>query len=172
MYHKKLLTVPHPLRLTFSSATNKRWLRHLKTAEQTYSHRQMKALMKQPKITEFFTKLTTTTTTTKRNRPPNIQKQKRQRTTLPITNHLKQTTIHGKTQNFTPTTTSKHPPTPTKYNKRKYSDIANYLEGQDRTKLSTITFIEKQVILSSSRAPYFNRFNKKFSNNKPLNWTP
>ena len=125
MYHEKLLTVPLPLRLTFSSATNKRWLRHVKTAEQTHSHRQMKALIKQPKITEFFTKLTKTTTTAKRNRPPNIQKQKRQRTTSPTTNHLKQTTIHGKIQTSTPTTTSKHPPTSTKYNKRKYSDITN-----------------------------------------------
>ena len=172
MYHKKLLTIPLPLRLTFSSATNKRWLRHVKTAEQSYSRRQMKALMKQPKITEFFTKPTKMKTTIKRNRPPDNQKQKRQKTTLPNTKHLKQTTLLGKTQNSTLTTTSKHLPSPTKYNKRKYSDITNYLEGQDRTKLSTITFLEKQVILSSSRAPYFNRFNKKFSNNNPLDRTP
>ena len=112
MYHEKLLTIPLPLRLTFSSAINKRWLRHVKIAEQPYSRRQMKALMKQPKMTEFFTKLTKIKTTTKRNSPPNNQKQKKQKTTLPNTKHLKQTTLLGKTQNSTLTTTSKHPQSP------------------------------------------------------------
>jgi hypothetical protein len=130
----------------------------------------MKALIKQTKITEFFTKLTKTQTTPKRTRPHNVHKQKRQRTTSPTRNHFKQTTIHGKIPIPPPPTTTKH--NPTKYNKRKYSDITNYLEGQDRTKLSTITFLEKQVNLSSLRAPYFNRFNKKFSNNNPPDRTP
>ena len=71
-----------------------------------------------------------------------------------------------------PSKTPKLPSTPQKYNKRKYSDITNYLEEKDRTKLSTITFLEKQVILSSTRAPYFNRFNKKNSNNNPPDQTP
>ena len=127
----------------------------------------MKALIKQPKITEFFIK-TKKTNIIKRGKPHNVHTKK----TPTRNSHLKQTTIHSKMQIPPPSKTPKLPSTPQKYNKRKYSNITNYLEGKDRTKLSTITFLEKQVILSSSRAPYFNRFNKKFSNNKPLNRTP